>query len=141
LYHINDVGQDSWEKIDQGTAGANYGWPVTENATGDPRFANPLYAYNHGPCDRNGAAITAGTFYDPVRPRFPRVYVRRYLFGDITGWIKTYDPRTGAVTSFARNLPRVLDELASDPSGNLYELSRGNGANTGVLLRIQYGRR
>jgi hypothetical protein len=135
------VGEDTWEKVDKGVAGANYGWPVTENATRDPRFANPLYVYNHGRNDRNGAAITGGTFYDPPVPRFPRAYVGRYFFGDITGWIQTYDPRTGVVTGFARRLPTALDGLATDSSGNLHVLSRGNGSNTGTLLKIQFRRR
>ena len=42
---INDVGQDTWEEIDQGSPGANYGWPVAEGPTTDPRFVSPLYAY------------------------------------------------------------------------------------------------
>src|SRR4051794_13391414 len=29
---INDVGQNTWEEIDEGRAGANYGWPDTEGA-------------------------------------------------------------------------------------------------------------
>jgi len=28
--HLNDVGQDSWEEVNQGVAGSNYGWPQTE---------------------------------------------------------------------------------------------------------------
>ena len=28
--HINDVGQNTWEEINVGAAGANYGWPTTE---------------------------------------------------------------------------------------------------------------
>jgi glucose/arabinose dehydrogenase len=137
LYYINDVGLDTWEKIDKGMAGANYGWPITENAAGDPRFANPLYVYAHGPNDRNGAAITAGVFYDPARAEFPSRYVGLYFFGDIKGWIKTYNPVTGGVSGFANGLPTVLDALTVDAAGNLYELSRGRGPNTGVLLRIQ----
>ena len=35
---INDVGQDTSEEINDGIAGSNYGWPVTEGATSDPRF-------------------------------------------------------------------------------------------------------
>ena len=126
LYYINDVGQNTWEKIDKGVAGANYGWPITENATGDPRFQSPLYVYNHGPNDRNGAAITAGAFYDPVRDQFPKPYVGRYFFGDIKGWVKVFNPSNGVVTNFASNLPPVLDALAVDASGNVYTLSQGN---------------
>ena len=124
----------------RGLQARNYGWPITENATGDPRFKNPLYVYNHGPNDRNGAAITAGTFYDPARDQYPKAYVGRYFFGDIKGWVKVFDPATGRVMNFANRLPTVLDGLAVDPSGALYVLSRGNGNNTGTLLKIRFRR-
>ena len=35
---INDVGQNTWEEIDDGIAGANYGWPTTEGADDQPRL-------------------------------------------------------------------------------------------------------
>jgi glucose/arabinose dehydrogenase len=41
---INDVGDTDWEEIDDGVAGANYGWPDTEGPTSDPRFRAPRYA-------------------------------------------------------------------------------------------------
>ena len=62
---INDVGQKTWEEINDGLAGANYGWPDTEGPTSDPRFASPRYGYAHagGTC-----AIVGGAFYTR-RPR------------------------------------------------------------------------
>ena len=44
--HINDVGQSTWEEIDNGLPGRNYGWPMTEgpNPPGNPKakyFVNP----------------------------------------------------------------------------------------------------
>ena len=51
---INDVGQDTWEEVDDGAAGANYGWPQEEGPSTDPRFAAPLYTYRHGPRDETG---------------------------------------------------------------------------------------
>src|SRR6266850_2117692 len=79
---INDVGQNTWEEIDNGIAGANYGWPTTEGATTDPRFVSPLYTYNHsgGEC-----AITGGAFYAPLTTQFPSDYVRDYFFSDFCG--------------------------------------------------------
>ena len=59
---IDDVGQNTWEEIDEGVAGANYGWPTTEGTTTDPRFVTPLYSYGHGSGACLGCAITGGTF-------------------------------------------------------------------------------
>ena len=56
---INDVGLDDWEEINEGMAGANYGWPLTEGPTDDPRLTSPLYAYSHdgGRLCRSSAAL------------------------------------------------------------------------------------
>src|SRR5262249_7618807 len=45
---INDVGQQTWEEINVGLAGSNYGWPNTEGNTGNPpsgpgTYRGPLY--------------------------------------------------------------------------------------------------
>ena len=46
---INDVGQNTWEEINDGGAGANYGWPTTEGTDDATRASvSPLYAYGHG---------------------------------------------------------------------------------------------
>ena len=77
---INDVGQNTWEEINEGVAGANYGWPDTEGPTSDPRFRAPLYAYPHGAGTPTGCAITGGAFYNPQDVvQFPAELRRRLL--------------------------------------------------------------
>jgi glucose/arabinose dehydrogenase len=130
--YINDVGQNTWEEINDGIAGANYGWPLTEGATTDPRFVSPIYTYNHtgGPC-----AITGGAFYAPMTTQFPTGYVRDYFFADYCGgWIRRLDPSSGAVTAFATGISAPVDLKVSD-SGSLYYLARGAGA----VFRVDYG--
>jgi glucose/arabinose dehydrogenase len=67
---INDVGAGSWEEINRGVAGANYGWPEREGpcpqgevgscAPGPERFTDPVFAYEHR--DEDCRSITGGAF-------------------------------------------------------------------------------
>ena len=57
---INDVGQSTWEEINDGVPGSNYGWPTTEGPTNDPRFRAPIFAYGRSPSTTGGCAITGG---------------------------------------------------------------------------------
>jgi glucose/arabinose dehydrogenase len=124
---INDVGQNTWEEIDDGIAGSNYGWPTTEGPTSDPRFRGPLYAYMHGTGTFEGNAIVGGAFYNPATVRFPSQYVGSYFFADLTGgWIHRYDPATGNVTEFATGINSPTD-LRVSADGRLFYLSRGAG--------------
>src|SRR5882762_10228589 len=68
---INDVGQSTWEEINDGIAGANYGWPTTEGPTSNPRFRSPIFWYGHGSLSTEGCAITGGAFYNPTTVQFP----------------------------------------------------------------------
>ena len=54
---INDVGENTWEEINEGRAGANYGWPDSEGADDRPALHSPVYAYHH---DRAPARSSAG---------------------------------------------------------------------------------
>ena len=46
--HINDVGEATWEEINLGAAGANYGWPASEGPDHvTAGITAPLFTYNH----------------------------------------------------------------------------------------------
>ena len=135
---INDVGQVTWEEVNDGIAGSNYGWPTCEGLCSppNPNFRDPIYQYSN---DASTCAITGGAFYNPTNATFPAQYFGKYFLADYcAGWIKYIDPAAppgvGAATSFATGLSLPVDlQVAND--GSLYYLQRGG---TGQLWRIQY---
>ncbi len=134
---IDDVGQVSWEEIDPGIAGANYGWPNAEGTANNPAYTDPIYTYAH-PVGGNGAAITGGAFYNPVTAEFPTSMVGKYFFADyVNGFINVLDPATKTATPFATSVPSSVN-LKVSPDGELYYLSRDTGAGVGAIFRIRY---
>lgn len=135
--YINDVGEASWEEVNEGAAGANYGWADVEGPGTDPKFTNPIFAYPHqGDQNESGCAIAGGTFYNPATAMFPTQYVGKYFFSDVcNGWIKTLDPDTHDVELFSSNNWRTQVDLDVAPDGSLYLLQFGN---VGRLTRIVY---
>ena len=125
---INDVGQSTWEEIDDGIAGSNYGWPTTEGFTSNPMFRSPLFEYGHGSSSTTGCAIVGGGFYDPPTVLFPASYVGKYFFADLcTGWIRLFDPSNNTAADFASGISQPVDlKVAAD--GSLYYLSIGSSA-------------
>jgi glucose/arabinose dehydrogenase len=125
---INDVGEQSWEEINRGAAGANYGWPRYEGPESDPNYRNPVFAYRQGSTKTTGCAITGGAFYNPTTRRFPSGYVGDYFFADFcSGWIRRLDAATGDVTGFATGLSMPV-ALEVSKGGGLYYLNRGAGS-------------
>lgn len=132
---INDVGQSTWEEINDGIAGSNYGWPACEGncAQPNPNFRNPLFQYGHGGTGTTGCAISGGAFYNPAVNQFPSSYLGKYFFADFcTGWIRVFDPSSGAASDFATGISSPVD-LQLGPDGCLYYLARGNG---GQVFRV-----
>lgn len=136
---INDVGQNTWEEINDGAAGANYNWPGTEGAFTPPtpnpnNLTPPFYTYDQDGTAPNGCAITGGTFYNPATGQFPSEYVGDYFFADFCGgWINRIDTTTRAVTEFATGINAPVD-LRTGADGALFYLARG----TGQVFRIVF---
>jgi glucose/arabinose dehydrogenase len=133
--YINDVGQNTWEEINLGAAGANYGWPICEgprtSGAGnyeDPTLTYPLHAYRHP----EGYAVTGGTFY--YGDQFPTEYSGSYFFADYVGnWIRRLPQGSTVASDFADNTETPVD-LRVGPDGSLYVLSISDGA----VYRIRY---
>ena len=122
---INDVGQGTWEEINEGMRGANYGWPNCEGGCGNSNFDDPVFQYSHSV----GCAIVGGAFYNPAVNQFPSAYSGVYFFADLCGaFIHKLDPKNGnAVTTFATGLSSPVD-LAVSADGSLYYLDRGRSS-------------
>ncbi|MBP7775872.1 MAG: PQQ-dependent sugar dehydrogenase [Acidobacteria bacterium] len=144
---INDVGEQSWEEVNLGVAGANYGWPVSEGTPApqnqNPAHTYPRYTYFHS----EGCAIVGGAFYVPATPTFPTPYSHAYFFADYCGssnldptpprgWIRFIDPTAAqpVATPFATDIDAPVDVKIGD-DGALYYLARGASA----AYRVQYG--
>ena len=133
---VNDVGENTWEEINQLEKGANYGWPVHEGVSNDPPYVDPIFAYGHdGDPATTGCAITGGAFYNPTTLLFPPGYEGDYFFADFCGgWIRSLDPATGQASGFATGLEKPID-LEVSKAGELYYLSRDT---TGLVGKIGY---
>src|SRR5256714_9965074 len=136
---INDVGQNTWEEINDGIAHSNYGWSTCEGFCSPPNanFRDPLYEYNHTTGTPTGCAIVGAAFYNPPTVQFPATYVGKYFFSDLCGnYIRYVDPATTPIassTAFATGLSSPVDlQVAAD--GALWYLNRG----TNSVFRIQF---
>jgi glucose/arabinose dehydrogenase len=119
--YINDTGDSSWEEVDLGAPGADYGWNIREGhcpagiktGCGKPRrgLRNPIHDYAHrGGC----GAITGGAF---VPDTWPAPYAGGYLYADyLCGKIRLLRRGTNRSLGFATGLGRVID-LVMGPYG------------------------
>jgi len=133
--HINDVGQNAWEEINVGAAGANYGWPGSEGPSNvGAGITGPLFAYGHNDASPLGSgpggffkgfAIAGGAFYPSTGP-FPAGYRDQYYFADfVSQFVGRLDSANGnAAYSFARLSGSPVDLLVG-VDGAVYVLTRG----------------
>ena len=138
---LNDVG-GNYEELNEGFAGANYGWPTVEHGpTTDQRFRGPIHWYPV-------SSITGGDFCPKAESvnAFPNEYRGKYFFGDfMKGWIHVLDPEhPERVVDFATNVPRASD-MRFAPDGGFYVLCRDAWvrddqfqAGSGRLFRVRY---
>ncbi|MBI5801949.1 MAG: PQQ-dependent sugar dehydrogenase [Verrucomicrobia bacterium] len=144
-----DVGQTSFEEVNEIVCGGNYGWPLAEGMSTNAAFKNPLHAYP----PVIGRSIVGATFYPRALPQmpdaipYPPMWRGKFFFADWAArWVKALDPDAPTnVVTFAKgfNAP-VAVEVA--PDGSLLVLNRGTiwrdgkkfASNSGSLVRIRH---
>ena len=154
LPFIGDVGWNTWEEVNKGAPGANYGWPCFEGNTPQPSYqatfpvdcqavpasavTMPIYTYDHS---LGSAAAIGGTFFTGTQ--YPAPYAGNFFFADYPkGWMKriVFDG-SGNVQSVVDFASNILDVNATGgpvaielgPDGLLYYIV----FTTGEIARIR----
>jgi glucose/arabinose dehydrogenase len=148
-HYINDVGQDAWDEIDLGAAGADYGWNTREghcargstSNCGAPGagLTNPIFDYAH---TSGCSSITGGAFV-PAGSGWPALYNGAYLYADyVCGKIFRLVPASGGGFTNAAFVTGLGASSATSLSFGPYAGGRSlfytSYANGGEVRRITY---
>lgn len=149
LLYVSDVGENTWEELDQVTAGANAGWPHREaldlvdypycsepGGLGANSYLTPIDLYEH---PQGAVIVCAGVVrHARVPTLWPAGWEGNVLYADfMEGWMRMIHPEVdGTWTRIATGENVVLDffatglkyptDFAWGPDGNLWWLSYGN---------------
>jgi len=138
---VADVGQDTWEEVDQVKSGENYGWRCREGAHDfntsagcSGPFVDPVAEYDHS----EGNSITGGYVY---RGTQATSLVGRFLFGDfVSGRLWAWIPENASQPREPTHLMDTGLAISSFGQGNDGELYLVNyGAGTLHHLNFQSG--
>jgi glucose/arabinose dehydrogenase len=143
---FGEVGWNTWEEVNHGGAGSNFGWPCYEGNGPQPFFQNnfpaqcgaltgvtpPFFTYDHG----SGSAVIGGPIYSGTT--YPEQYRGNFFFADYSGnFIKRVvfdaDHHPVSVQPFATDIQSPV-ALTQGPDGLIYYLS----FTTGEIRRIRY---
>jgi glucose/arabinose dehydrogenase/fibronectin type 3 domain-containing protein len=142
---FGDVGWNTWEEINRGVPGANYGWPCYEGPVVQPAYSDDapcttlpasqvthaFHSYNHSV----GSTAIGGPFYTGTA--YPQEYRNNFFFADYAGgFIKrvTFDANHNPVSvlPFATDVDTPVG-LVLGPDGLIYYLA----FNSGQIRRIR----
>lgn len=154
--YIGDVGWKSIEEINEGIAGANYGWPCYEGTLAQQLYQSkfpqlcqalpsnlvtpPIFEYVHGSGPNAGSTVIGGTFF--TGNQYPAQYAGNLFFAEYTnGWIKrmTFNA-AGNVQSMAPFASDIGNQFGGPvsvelgPDGLLYYIV----FTTGEIARIRH---
>lgn len=131
---ISDNGDNhgaALEEVNQGVAGANYGWPFCGGSCGTTGLTDPIFEYSHNGRD---ASIIGGPVYNGAQ--FPASYQGVYFYADyVQNWIRylTFDGNGDVTGSHYFEPP---DGTEDGPYGEIVDLKIGP---EGALYYVDFG--
>ena len=133
LIFVDDVGENTWEEINVGSAGVNYGWPTcegpflqgTSTPCNNPLYTDPIYWYQHvsGPSARSRAATSTTPTCRSSRPSTSACTSSPTTAP--AGSSTSTPPTRSTASTFASGISSPVD-VVGGYDGNLYYLARGH---------------
>ncbi len=131
--YIADVGENTYEEVNVGQAGGNYGWNIYEGPTNVVGFISPAFYYLHS--NTQSAAITGGVFM--AGKRFAPPYDGSYFYGDYVRSVirrVVFDSSQKYVSDADFETANTPVDFCEGPDGALYYVS----INEGSIRRVVY---
>jgi glucose/arabinose dehydrogenase len=124
-----EFGQNTWDEFNKIVPGGNYGWPIVEGKSTDPRFINPVYEWPTKEASPSGLTYVRDTFFLAA-------------LGGRRVWALYPSTAHDPVQYFAGTYGRIRD-VAPGPNGTLWILTnntdgRGTpGPDDDRILQVQ----
>ena len=132
--YIGDVGENTWEEVNVGVPGGNYGWNIYEGPTNVAGFISPAFYYMH--TNTQSAAIVGGLFM--AGKRFAPPYDGSYFYGDYVRSVirrVVFNSGNVYVADFDFTNANTPVDFAEGPDGALYYVSINQGSVRHIVYK------
>lgn len=119
----SELGQNTFDELNQIRAGGNYGWPTCEGSCNDSRFINPQATWSTASASPSGLAFARNTMW------MAALRGQRLWAIPVSGGVRDGNP----VASFTNQQGR-LRAVANAADGSLWVVSETNGTIVRVVL-------
>lgn len=122
----SELGESTWDELNQIRPGRNYGWPRSEGGDGRGGYTDPFARWSPARCSPSGIAITRG-----------RAWVGA-LRGECLWSVNLAGPAVRRRTRFFHHTFGRIRMVTRAPDGSLW-LGTSNGGGRDQIVRVTFG--